>query len=100
MHLMQIMADVQVGSYINLWKLLPVLLVLLIWARLLTWMDKDAIDAHLPRMMLNSVLTGGLIAGLLAFLFMPTYLVALSVFMVIFLADIGIYLGLRNQKVG
>ena len=48
MHLMQLMAAVEVGDYINLWKLLPVLILLIIWARLLTWMDKDAIDAHLP----------------------------------------------------
>ena len=31
MHLMALMADVVVGQYINLWKLLPVLIILLIW---------------------------------------------------------------------
>src|SRR3954469_2131591 len=102
MHLMQIMAvgDVPVGAYVNLWKLLPVLIVLLIWARLLTWMDKDAIDAHLPRLMLNSVEIAVLILGLMVFLFMPSYLVALSVFLFAFIVDVGIYLGMRHQKVG
>ena len=31
---------VPVGEYVSVWKVLPVLIVLLIWARLLTWMDK------------------------------------------------------------
>src|SRR4051812_40622927 len=102
MHLMQIMAEgaVPVGSYVNLWKLLPVLIVLLIWARLLTWMDKDSIEAHLPRLMLNSIEIAVLILGLMVFLFMPSYLVALSVFLFAFILDVGIYLGMRHQKVG
>jgi type II secretory ATPase GspE/PulE/Tfp pilus assembly ATPase PilB-like protein len=102
MHLMQLMAAVEVGQYINLWKLLPILIVLLIWARLLTWMDKDAIDAHLPRMMLNAVEIAVLVLGLLIFLFIPlgTYLVGFGVFLFAFVVDIAIYLGLRQQKVG
>ncbi len=102
MHLMQIMAAVQVGQYINLWKLLPILVVLLIWARLLTWMDKDAIEAHLPRLMLNSVMVAVLLGGLLIFLFIPlgSYLVGLAVFLFSFVLGVGIYLGLRHQKVG
>src|SRR5262245_18699187 len=100
MHLMPLLAVVNVGGYINLWKLLPVLIVLLIWARLLSWMDKDAIDAHLPRLALNSVMTGVLIVGTMAFLLMPSYGVAISVFLFSFIVDLGIYLGLRHQKVG
>src|SRR4051812_22899009 len=100
MHLMQLMAVVEVGQYINLWKLLPVLILLMIWARLLTWMDKDAVDAHLPRLMLNSVMIGIMLLGLLIFLFMPSYMVALAVFVLAFATDVGIYLGLRHQKVG
>ena len=102
MHLMQLMAAVEVGQYINLWKLLPVLILLLIWARLLTWMDKDAINAHLPRLILNSIEIGVLIVGLLILLFIPlgSYLVGFSVFLFAFIVDVAIYLGLRHQKVG
>src|SRR5215831_8879563 len=102
MHLMQLVADVNIGAYINLWKLLPVLILLLIWARLLTWMDKDAIDAHLPRLVLNSIEVGILVVGLLIFLFIPlgSYVVGLSVFLFTFVIDLAIYLGLRHQKVG
>ena len=102
MHLMQLMADVQIGGYINLWKLLPVLILLLIWARLLTWMDKDSVEAHLPRLLLNSVEVAVLVGGLLVFLFIPlgSYIVGLSVFLLAFVIDLGIYLGMRHQKVG
>src|SRR6185503_5088627 len=100
MHLMPLIAAVEVGGYIDLWKLLPILVVLLIWARLLTWMDKDSIDAHLPRLALNSILTAILILGTMVFLFMPAYPVAISVFLFSFVVDVGIYLGLRHQRVG
>jgi type II secretory ATPase GspE/PulE/Tfp pilus assembly ATPase PilB-like protein len=100
MALMHLMATVEVGQYINLWKLLPILIVLLIWARLMTWADKDAIDANLPRTLLNSIMLVVLAASLLVFLVVPAYLVALSVFLFAFIVDIGVYLGLRHQKVG
>src|SRR5262245_4786419 len=80
MRLMLLLAEVQIGQYVNLWKLLPVLILLLIWGRLLTWMDKDAIDAHLPRQLLNSIMIAGVMLGVLLFLLMPSYLVALSGF--------------------
>ncbi|HEX3357055.1 MAG TPA: ATPase, T2SS/T4P/T4SS family [Tepidisphaeraceae bacterium] len=100
MALMHLMATVEVGQYINLWKILPILVVLLIWARLMTWADKDAIDAHLPRTLLNSIMIVVLIASLLTFLMVPAYLVAISVFLFAFIVDMGVYLGLRQQKVG
>jgi type II secretory ATPase GspE/PulE/Tfp pilus assembly ATPase PilB-like protein len=100
MHLMPVMAAISVGGYVNLWKLLPIAVALLIWAKLLTWMDKDAIEAHLPRMVLNSIMTAVLILGTMVFLFMPSYPVALSVFLFSFVVDLGLYLGLRHQKVG
>ena len=47
MHAMQLLAAVEVGQYVSIWKILVLVIFLLIWARLLTWMDKDAIDARL-----------------------------------------------------
>src|SRR4051794_36332974 len=100
MHLMHVMATVEVGSYINLWKLLPVVILLIIWARLMTWMDKDAIDAHLPRLMLNSIEMLLAVVGLVMFMLMPAYVVAISAFVLAFVAGVGVYLGMRHQKVG
>ncbi|HTL29012.1 MAG TPA: hypothetical protein VL282_07325, partial [Tepidisphaeraceae bacterium] len=91
---------IEVGQYISVWKCLPVLIVLLIWARLLTWADKDSIDAHLPRDPLNAAFLGGIIAAVALFLVVPGFGLAFAVFMFFFVAEIATYLLLRNQKIG
>src|SRR2546426_4870582 len=100
MHAMQFLAAVEVGQYVSPWKIILLLIFLLIWAKLLTWMDKDSIDAHLPRLALNSGMIAGLIAGVLFFLILPTFLVAFSVFLFFLIIDAAVYLLLRHQKVG
>jgi hypothetical protein len=76
------------------------LVLLMIWARLLTWVDKDSQDAHLPRIPLNSVFLCGMILGFVLFLMLPGFWVALGVFLVVMIAEIVTYLVLRSQKVG
>jgi type II secretory ATPase GspE/PulE/Tfp pilus assembly ATPase PilB-like protein len=96
----QLLAAVEYGQYVSAVKSIPLVILLLIWARLLTWMDKDAEAAHLPRMALN---TGGLLGLLIAFalfLFLPNYWLALAGLLVIFLAEVGVFLAMRHQKVG
>lgn len=100
MHLLHVMAAVDAGSYVSPWKALPILLLLLIWARLLTWMDKDAVDAHLPRLVINCGMIAGMIGGLLLFLLLPGYWLALGVFVAAMLSDVGVYLLMRHQRVG
>src|SRR6187455_1699700 len=99
MHLMHVMA-IEVGSYINLWKILPVLILLPIWARLMTWMDKDSIEGHLPRLMLNVIAMLLAAVGVVMFVLLPTYIVAISGFVLCLVANLGVYLGMRHQKVG
>jgi type II secretory ATPase GspE/PulE/Tfp pilus assembly ATPase PilB-like protein len=98
---LRLMAQVDVGSYISVWKTLPPLLVLLIWARTMTWVDKDAEAVVLPRAMINA---GLLLVGILAFLlflFLPLgFALDLPVLIVVLLIGIGVYLGIRGQKVG
>ena len=94
------LAQVPAGEYISVWKTLPVLVLLLIWARLLTWADKDALYAHLPRQALNAGLFGGPVLGTLLFLFVPNFWIALAVFVFFLAVDIGVYLGLRAKVVG
>src|SRR5439155_13949994 len=100
MHAMQFLAAVEVGQYVSPWKIILLIIFLLIWAKLLTWMDKDAIEAHLPRLPLNSGMMFGLIAGVFFFLVLPTFLVAFSVFLFFLVIDLAVYLLLRHQKVG
>jgi len=100
MHAMQLLAAVEVGQYVSIWKIILLVIVLLAWAKLLTWMDKDSIDAHLPRMGLNSGMIVGFILGVFSFLLLPTFLVAFSVLLFFFIVDMAVYLLMRHQKVG
>lgn len=88
------------GGYINIWKLLPILFLFLVWARLLTWADKDAVRAHLPREMLNTITFGLGLVGFALFLFLPNYWLALGAFVLCLLAGFGVYLIMRNKVVG
>jgi type II secretory ATPase GspE/PulE/Tfp pilus assembly ATPase PilB-like protein len=95
-----VLADVGVGGYANGLKLIPLFIVLTAWARLLTWADKDADEAYLPRVPLNMAFAGGLVLALVLFFILPSYLIALPVFLVLFIAEITTYLLIRKQKVG
>jgi general secretion pathway protein E len=96
-----LLAAVDVGGYISIWKTIPVLLVLLVYARLMTWADKDAVDAQLPRVALNSALLGALIFGFLLFFWLPLgYFLNLLILVVVLSLAFGSYLVVRQQKVG
>lgn len=95
-----LMAAADLSGYISGLKLIPVLVILLIWARVLTWIDKDAEGAHLPRELFN---VGTFIVGLVGvglFLFLPNYWVALGSLLFVNLAAVGTYLGMRQRVVG
>ncbi|WP_428938799.1 ATPase, T2SS/T4P/T4SS family [Fontivita pretiosa] len=95
-----LLSAVEYGWYISIWKVLIVLAVVMLWARLLTWADKDAEAAHLPRVVLNTAFLGGLVLAFVLFLFLPGFWVALAVLGLVMLAEIVTYLVLRNQTVG
>jgi type II secretory ATPase GspE/PulE/Tfp pilus assembly ATPase PilB-like protein len=93
-------ATVDVGHYISVFKTIPLLLILMLWARMVTWIDKDAPAAHLPRVPINTgMLLGGIIAFGLFFLLGPFWL-SLLVLLFLIAAEAGVYLLIRNQKVG
>jgi type II secretory ATPase GspE/PulE/Tfp pilus assembly ATPase PilB-like protein len=98
MALSGLVADVQGGGYISIWKLVLLLLVLLVWARLLTWVDKDAPEIGLPREKLNLPLFGGFILAFSLFLAVPNFFLAFGVFLICFGAEAGIYLNIRKKK--
>jgi type II secretory ATPase GspE/PulE/Tfp pilus assembly ATPase PilB-like protein len=95
-----VLATVQVGNYVNPWKALAILVVLLVWTRLLTWIDKDTIVARLPREIINLAMLGALIAGYILFFFLPGFGLAFGVLMLLFVGDLGTYVGLRAYSVG
>ncbi len=100
MELGTLLAAVEVGSYISIWKALAALVVLLIWARLLTWADKDAERSHLPRVALNTGMLLAMVLGTILFFMLPGFGVAWAVLVVLGAISFAVYLALRNQKVG
>lgn len=100
MHVSAILAEVSYGWYVSPWKVLAVLVVVLLWARLLTWADKDADASHLPRTLLNAIFLCTLILGFFLLLILPGFWVALAVFVVFLAGQVTAYLILRQQKVG
>lgn len=91
---------IQTGGYISIAKAIPVVIILLIWARLLTWVDKDAPAARLPRDLINIGLLGGMILAYALFFFVPMFIVGLVILLLIMGIEAGIYLALRKQRVG
>ena len=90
----------ELGGYINGLKFIPLLLISVAWLRLMTWADKDAEDARLPREKTNLIHLGLWTLALVLCVYMPLYLIALPVYLLLFGVDIGIYLAMRNKSVG
>ncbi|MGD0140681.1 MAG: ATPase, T2SS/T4P/T4SS family [Tepidisphaeraceae bacterium] len=94
------LAAVDVGGYVNPWKAGAILVVLLVWVRLLSWIDKDGPEARLPREIVNTIMMAGLVGGYLLFFFLPGFGLAFGVLIGLFVADVGAYLGMRSRTIG
>ena len=95
-----LLAQVPVGEYISVWSTIPLVVFFLIWARWMTWMDKDAPAAHLPRIENN---IGQISAGILAlvlFFYLRGFWSALGVMLLVMLVAASVYLFIRHRKVG
>jgi type II secretory ATPase GspE/PulE/Tfp pilus assembly ATPase PilB-like protein len=93
-------AAVPGGQYVSGIKAIPIIIILLIWARLLTWVDKDSQNARLPRVPLNMGLFGGMAGCFFLILVLPGFLIALLVLFGGMGVEAGIYLALRHRQVG
>ena len=88
------------GPYIAWWKVIPLIIVMILWGRLVTWIDKDSQTVLLPRVPMNmGMLLGGLL-GFFLFFLLPGFPIAIAALCVIVLAEAGTYLAIRNQKAG
>src|SRR5436305_9907390 len=97
---MHVMAAIDGGGYLSTLKILPALLILLVWARLMTWADKDAEAAHLPRIPLNLSFLSGLIVAYGLFFYLPGFLFGLAALILISGIECGVYLHLRSKVTG
>ncbi|HWE03432.1 MAG TPA: ATPase, T2SS/T4P/T4SS family [Tepidisphaeraceae bacterium] len=94
------MLAAQGGGYISTPKVVTVLVVLALWARLLTWADKDAPAAHLPRTLFNLANLGGMVVAFALFFYVPTFILGFLVLAILLGAEAGVYLAVRNKHVG
>src|SRR4051812_32953298 len=95
------LAAVEVGGYLSVWKVFPLLIVLFLWARMLTWVDKDAQAAYLPREPINGGFIGGAILAFALFFLLPlNFWINFGIVFLLLLAEAGAYLAIRNKKVG
>ena len=92
--------DMPVGGYINGLKAIPVVLVLLVWAKALTWVDKDSEAARMKRDLINIAMMLGFIGGFGLFIFLPNFFIALLALLVVFGVEAGVYLMMRKSAVG
>ncbi len=94
------LAEIAPGGYISPWKALPVVLLLFVWARLLTWIDKDSSKARLHRVGMNVGMFSGLVLGNILFFLLPGFGPAIAALLGCFFVSIGTYLGIRAKVVG
>jgi type II secretory ATPase GspE/PulE/Tfp pilus assembly ATPase PilB-like protein len=88
------------GPYIAWWKVIPLVIVMILWGRLVTWIDKDSQTVLLPRIPMNVGMLMGGILGFFLFFLLPGFGIAFIALCVIILAEAGTYLAIRNSKAG
>ncbi len=88
------------GQYLNGLKVIPVILVLLAWARALSWADKDAEAVRLNRNALNISMMGGFILGFALFIYLPNFFLAFGALLVVCGIEAGVYLQMRKAVAG
>src|SRR5687768_14065502 len=98
--LLPLAAAVEGGGYVSVWKILIALVILFVWMRLLTWVDKDTQNAYLPREPLNGAFVGGAVLAFALFFILPNFWVCLAAIVGIMLVEAAVYLVMRNSKVG
>ena len=88
------------GLYINGWKLLPIVLLAILWLKLVTWADKDSSDVHIPRETIGMINVGIFCLAAILYFVIPNIWGSIGALVGLFLADVGTYLGWRNKTVG
>ncbi|HSU65972.1 MAG TPA: ATPase, T2SS/T4P/T4SS family [Tepidisphaeraceae bacterium] len=88
------------GGYVSLFKIIVAMLVLLVWARLMTWADADAVVAHLPRNNINVANLSGMVVAYAAFFLLPSFWIGFPLLLVIAGAEAMIYIKMREKVVG
>jgi type II secretory ATPase GspE/PulE/Tfp pilus assembly ATPase PilB-like protein len=93
-------APVPGGGYVSIAKVVVALIILLVWARLMSWADTDAPAAHLPRNKINIANLGGLVVAYALFFLLPSFWLGLPLLLIVAGAEASVYLNMRKKLVG
>lgn len=100
MGLHMLAVSMPVGQYLNGLKVIPLVLVLLVWARALSWADKDTEAARMPRDIINTFMMAGFILAFALFIFLPSFIIAFLALIAVAGVEAGVYLQMRKASVG
>src|SRR5262249_11271755 len=87
------------GFYFDLLKLIPVVIVYLLWVRTCWWVDTDAKKHKLARLSWNPILLGCGLLGLLIVWLLPLFWLSFLGLLALYVAPALIYVNQRNQEV-
>lgn len=90
---------VQPGLYLSLFGLLLLVGMLMIWARSAYWIDEDSRGLNLHPENWNTLLLLGGVAGFLAVLVVPMFMLGFVLLLGLYAVPFGLYVAERNKRV-
>ena len=87
------------GFYLNIFKILLVWLLFVVWVKTTDWVSQDCLRVHLNYAIWNTVVFFVFIAAFLLIWIIPLYEVALPLMLVAYLAPLGTFIIVRNKAV-
>jgi general secretion pathway protein E len=88
------------GNYINLFKLIPVVAIFLLWCWTTYWVDHDTRELNNLRFeMWNSVVFFPFLLGMVLLWVIPFYAIGLVLLLLFYVIPLGAYVSSRNQTV-
>ena len=87
------------GFYFNPYHLGIFAAAYLLWVRLTSWVDRDALELGLETSPWNPLLVGAGAAGLIAVWIAPSFWIGLPIFLALFFGAFGFYAQMRNGRV-
>lgn len=90
---------VETGFYFNLWGLIPIVGLFLLWVHTTAWADVDGRSLKLDASMWCAILMASGAAGFLAALTLPTFALGLPALLAAYGVPLGLYIRERNDRV-
>ncbi len=87
------------GGYFSILKIVVILVFILPWLWVATWINKDAVRVHTHRLLWNMLILSAGALSVFIWLMVPLYVIGLIVYLVTVGAVVGTYVVHRNKRV-